>query len=114
MTIWSDVSEEFVNHLESKFGVGHFASAEFEGDFHLHILAEEINGVLDFDAEIVWIDLGAELDFFNLVGVLVLLGFLVALGLFVTVFAVINEAADRRIRIGGDLDKVHACGASHV
>ena len=109
-----DLCQEFMNDLESKLGVGHFASAELEGDFHLHILDKEINGVLDFNAEIVWINLGAELDLVDLVGVLMLLLFLVALGLFVTVFAVIDQPAHRRGRVGGDFHQVDFAGPGQV
>lgn len=110
----SDFLQKFINNLEANLRVGHFASTEFEGDFDLHILAEKINRVLDFDAEIVRIDLGTELDLFDLIGVLVLLGFFVALGLLVTVFAEVDEPAHWRGRIGRDLDQVDAGGAGHV
>jgi hypothetical protein len=110
----SDFLQKFINDLEAILRVGHFASAEFEGDFHLHILAEKVNGVLNFDAEIVRIYLGAELNFFDLIGVLMLLGFLVPLGLFVTVFAEVDHATDGRGGIGRNFDQVNACGPSQV
>src|SRR5689334_15043412 len=95
----SDFLQKFINNLEANLRVGHFASAEFEGDFYLHILAKEINRVLDFDAEIMRINLRTELNLFDLVGVLMLLGFFVALGLLVAIFAKVDEAAHRRRRI---------------
>src|SRR3954452_13463413 len=52
------------------------------------------------------VDRGAELDFLDPVGVLMLLGFLFALGLFITVLAVINQAADRRRGIWCDFDEI--------
>src|SRR6266481_105639 len=109
-----DFGNEFVNNLKTDFCMGHFAPAEFEGDFYLHILAKEINRVLDFDAEIMRINLGTELDLFDLIGVLVLLGFFVALGLLVAVFAKVDEAAHWRGGIGRDLDQVDASGTGHV
>jgi hypothetical protein len=109
-----DFGKEFVNDPKTDLCMGHFAPAEFEGDFHLHILAEKINRVLDFDAEIVWINLGAELDLFDLVRVLMLLGFFVSLSLLVAVFAEVDEAAHWRVRIGRNFDQVHAGGAGHV
>src|SRR6266404_3091728 len=45
---------------------------------------------------------------------LMLLGFLVALGLFIAELAKIHYAAYRRRCIRGDLDQVHAAGASEV
>ena len=109
-----DLGKEFVNDLKTDLCMGHFTSAEFEGDFHLHILAEKINCVLDFDAEIVRIDLGAELDLFDFRRVLVLLGFFVAFGLFVAELAEIHQAANGRVGIRRDLDQVHPIGSRHV
>ena len=114
MTIRSDLGQEFLNHLKAVFGMRHFASPEFEGDFDFHVLAQEINSMLNFDAKIVRIDFWAELDFFNFVGVLMLLGFLVALGLFVAKLPVIHEAADGRIGIGGDFDQVNGISPGEV
>ncbi len=114
MTERSYCFKKFVDDLETELCMGHFASAEFEGDFHLHILAEKVNGVLDFDAEIVRIDLGAELNLFDLVGVLMFLGFFVPLGLLVTVFAEVHHATDGRGGIGRNFDQVNASGPSQV
>jgi len=70
--------------------------------------------MFDFDAEIVRINFGTELNFFDLVGVLMLLGFLVALGLLVTVFAKVHHAANGWSRIGRNFDEVHAGSAGQV
>jgi len=52
--------------------VGHFPAAELEHDLDLHVFAEEINGVGQLDAEVMRVNLGAELDFLDLVCVLML------------------------------------------
>lgn len=114
MPIGSDFLQKFVDYLEPKFCVGHFASAELEGDFHLHIFAKKINRVFDFDSQIVGINFGAELNLFDLVGVLMFLGFLVALGLLVAVFAEVHHAADGRCGVGRNFDEIHAGGAGQV
>ena len=69
--------------------------------------------MLQLNPEVVGINVRAELDFFDLGGVLVLLGFLLPLGLLVAEFAVIHEPADRRRGVGRDLHQVHAVGARH-
>ena len=48
-----NVREKFVDDLEAKFLVLHFASAEFKHDFHLHVLAQKADGVLDLDGQVV-------------------------------------------------------------
>jgi hypothetical protein len=63
--------------------------------------------MLYFYPEVMRINLGAELNFFDLVGVLMFACFLIALGQFVTVFAKIHKAANRRDGIGGDFHQIH-------
>ena len=113
MAVSGDLVEKFPDHLETKFRMRHFASTEFQGDFDLHVLAQKVDPMLDFDREVVGIDLRTKLDFLNARGVLVFLGFLVAFGLFVSVLAEIDQTADGRIRVGGDLNQVNAISASH-
>ena len=67
-----------------------------------------------FEKEIVRVNLRAKLDFLDLVGVLVLPGFLVLLGLFVTELAEIDEAADGRGGRGSDFDEIHTAGAGEI
>jgi hypothetical protein len=88
--------DQLLDLLETEFLVRHLAAAETQGDFDLHVLAQKIDRVLLFDAEIVRVDVRAELDFLDLVGVLVFARFLVPLGLFVAELAKINQPANRR------------------
>ena len=53
-----------------------------------------------FDSEIMRVNFGAELDFLDLVGVLMFLGFLLLFGLLVAKLAEIHQPADRRRSIG--------------
>ena len=114
VAVRGDFRQELLHDLETEFGVGHFAAAEFQGDLDLHVFAEEIHGMLDFDAEIVRVNFRAELDFLDLVGVLVFPGFLFLLRLFVAELAVIDQAADGRRCIGRDFNQVHSLGARQV
>ena len=113
VTVSGDVGEEFFNNLEPDVGVLHFAAAELERDFDFHVLTEEPNGMIDFNAEVVRVDFRTKLDLFDLGGVLVLFGFLVALSLFVAKLAVIDQPTDRWGGVGSDLDQVNAIGARH-
>ena len=60
------------------------------------------------------VDRGGKLDLLHAIGVLVLFGFLLFLGLLVSVLAVVDHPADRRRRVGGDLDKVHGAAAGEI
>src|SRR6185503_2750655 len=66
------------------------------------------------DAKIVRVDRRAELDFFDLVGVVVFFGLFLLLRLFVAILAIVHQAADRRGRFRGDLDQVHSLSAGQV
>ena len=114
VAIRSDIFNELIDHLEPELGVSHLATTEFQGDLHFHILAEEIDGMAGFNGKIVRINFRAELNLFDLGGVLVLPGFLVTLGLLVTKLAEINQPAHRGRGIGRDLDKINTIGARHV
>jgi hypothetical protein len=54
------------------------------------------------------------LDFLDLICVLPLFGFLVLLGLFIAKLAIINQAADGRVRIRGDLNEVDPLCARQI
>ncbi len=107
LAVKRDLGQKFVDDLKADFGVRHFAPAEFQRDFHFHVLAQKINRVRNLDAKVVRVNPRAELNLFDGRGVLVLLGILFLLGLFVTVFAEIHEPADWRRGGGGDLDEVN-------
>ena len=109
-----DFRDEFVDDLKPDFGMGHFTAAKLEGDLDLHVLAEEIHGMHDLDAEIVRIDARAQLDLLDGGGVLVLAGFLLLLGQLIAELADFDDAADRRDGVGGNLDEIHAVLAGQV
>ena len=51
-----DQFDELVDDLKTDFGMGHFPAAKFQRDFDLHVLAEKINGMRDFDPQIMRIN----------------------------------------------------------
>ena len=56
MTKRGNLFDEFVDDLKTDFGMGHFPAAKFQRDFDLHVLAEKINGMRDFDPQIMRIN----------------------------------------------------------
>ncbi len=114
MCIRGDFLEEFIHGLKTEFLVSHFAAPEAERDFHLHLLAKKVDGMVELDPEIMGINGRAELDFLNFIGVMVLLGFLFLFGLFVTKLAEIDQPADRRDRVGRNFHEVNSLRAGHV
>ena len=50
MAVGSNLRQKPLDDLKSKLCMGIFPAAELESDFHLHVLAEKVNGVPNFDA----------------------------------------------------------------
>ena len=113
MAVRRNLGQKLLHHPKAEFLMRHLAPAEFKHDFHFHVLAEKINRVLDFDAEVMRVNTRTELDFFDDRGVLVLFGFLFLLGLLIAELAQVHEAADRGRGSGGDFDQVHTVLARH-
>ena len=103
--------DEIVHLLEAELLVGHFTTTETERHLYLHLFAEEVDGMLQLNAKVMRVDVGAKLDLLNLIRVLVLLGFLFLLGLLVTELAVIDQFTNRRIGVRSDFDEIHAAVA---
>ena len=109
-----DIFHESLDFLKAVFFVRHFAAAELQRDLDLHVFGQESDGVIELHTEIVRVDARAKLNLFNFRGVLAFLGFFFLLRLLVTELAVVNEAADWRIRGGRDLDEVDCFGPRPV
>jgi hypothetical protein len=114
LPVGDEFADEFFERLEAELLVGHFASPEAEGSFDFHFLAEEIDGMAKFNFEVVGIDGGGELDFLHAVGVLMFFGLLLSFGDFVAVLAEIDQTADGRGGVGGNLDQVDLMGPCEV
>jgi hypothetical protein len=101
-----DLAGKLCNLLEAYFGMSHLAAPEAERDFDLHFFAEEIDGMTELHAHVVRINFCAELDFLNLVGVLMFLRVFFAFGLFVAILPEIDEAANGGRGVGRDFHQV--------
>ena len=73
LTVRGQLFNERLHNLEAVFLVRHFTPAKTQGGFHLHVLTDEIDRARDFGAEVMRIDGGPQLHFFDLVGVLMFL-----------------------------------------
>lgn len=110
----SNILNEILDYFESKLLVGHLAPAKTESDLHFHVIAQKVDRVAQFDSKIMRIDGGAQLNFFYLVGVLMLLGIFILFRLLITELAEINQATHRRGGVWSDLDQIYSLRAGHV
>ena len=87
-------------------GVGLLAAAEHDRDLDLVLLVQEALDVALLGLVVVVGDLRAQLDLADVDLLLVLAGLLGLLLLLVLVLRVVEQPADGRARVGGDLDQV--------
>lgn len=114
MPVWRYFLDEFLHHLKTIFLVRHLPASKTQRHFHLHVFTKEIDRMRQFHPKIMRINRWTQLNLFDLVGVLMFLGFLLLLGLFVTEFPKINNATYRRCRVRRYLNKVNPVVARHV
>ena len=94
--------------------MGHFAAFEDDADIHLVSIAEEFDGFLGFGAQIVLANGNVELDLFELGSLGILPSLSLGLLLLEAVFAVIEDLADRRIRLGSDAEEIESIGCGDL
>ena len=70
------------------------------------LILQELLGLIDLGVEVVGVDVQGKADLLDLNDLLVLLGFLFALLLLEAVFAVVQDLAHRRLRLGRDLHQI--------
>ena len=83
-------------------------AAETDRNLDLVSVLEETAGVLDLGIQVANVDIRRQANLFDFHDTLILTGFLLALGLLETEFAVIHDLAYRRLCLRCDLDQVHA------
>ncbi len=86
----------------------HLAAAEAQGDLHLVAFLEEAVHGLHLHVVVVLVDAGAQLDFLDLDGALLLARLRGLLLLEKAEATIIEDLADRRNGVRGDLDEVEA------
>jgi hypothetical protein len=106
MPVQSNVADKFVYHLETDLFMRLLPSFKPQLDPDFKIVAKELDGVIALHGKIVLINAWGELQFLHPAGRLGRSSLFAALGFFVKEFAVVDDAANRRCRVGGDLDQV--------
>ena len=96
-TIWHDIADDLVHHLEAEFLVRHLAAAEAKCHLDLVALVQELDHAPHLDVVIMRVDVGAHLDFLDVNGLLFLSGDILLLLRLILVFAIIEDLAYRRI-----------------
>lgn len=105
---WQDIIDKFFHHLIADIVVGIFTSPKSECDFDLHVMAKEVDGMIQFHLKIVGINAGAQLHFLYFINMLVLFAFLILFGLLVTVTTIVDQATDGWVCVGSNLHQIHA------
>src|SRR6185503_5103261 len=100
------LSDQPLENPPPDLGMRHLPAAEEDRRLDLVAILEEALDVLLLELVVVLVDLGAELDLFDLDHLLVLPSLTRALLLLVLILAEIHDAADRRHRRRRDLDQV--------
>src|SRR5580658_3354612 len=92
----------------------HLASAEEDGRFHLVAFVEEAQHVILFRFVIVIVHVDTKLYFLDRNGLLLFLGFALALFILVQEFPIIHDAANRRLRGRGNFHQIQVSFAGHL
>ena len=87
--------------------VGHFASAETQGDFCLVAFFKEAAQIAQLHLVIAFVCTRTEFDFLDLDDFLLGAGFVLALLFLVLEFAVIHQTSDGRLSIWRDLNEIN-------
>src|SRR3989344_5616419 len=101
-----EIGLDLVEQLHAQLGVGHFATAEAQGDLHLVAFLEEARHGLGLHLIVVGVDVRPKLDLLELDDLLALARLGLLLLLLEAELAVIENLGDRRVGGGDDLDQV--------
>ena len=113
-TFLVDVFDQTFQNLAAQALPRHFASPEEDGRFHLVAVVEEAQHMILFGLVIVIVHVDTKLYFFDRYGLLLFLGFALALFVLVQEFPVVHDAANRRLRSRGNLHQVQVSFAGHL
>ena len=108
MAVEVDLFHELVHHFEPYLLVGLLPSAKAKLDADFEVIAEKLDGLVPFHPQIVGVDGGGDLKLFHSAGGLPGARIFAVLGFLVKELAVIDNAADGRRGVGGNLDQVQA------
>jgi hypothetical protein len=97
-----------VQQFHPQVAMLHLASAEHDGDADLVVRRDKLADVLDLDVKVVRADMRLEAHFLEQTRLLLLARLPLLLVLLVLELRVVEDLADRRIRLRGDLDEIES------
>ena len=110
----ADIFNQPLQNLASQAGARHLASAEEDRRLDLVALIQKTQHVVLLGLVVVIVHVDAELHFLDRDRLLVFLGLALFFLLLVQVFPVIHDAANRRLRRGGNLYQVKVTFTGHL
>ena len=110
----ADVFNQALQNPSSQTGAGHLASTKKDCRLDLVTFVQKTQNVVLLGLVIVIIHVDAELYFFDGDRLLVLLGLAFFLFLLIEKFPIIHNAANRRLRCGGNLYQIEILFAGHL
>src|SRR5215469_8956332 len=110
----ADVLYQALENLASKAGARHFAPPEEYRCLDLVALAQKTQYVVLLGLIVMVVHVDAELHFLDRDRLLVLFGLALFLLLLIEIFPIVHDAANRRLRCGGNLYKVEVTFAGHL
>src|SRR5216683_5821931 len=113
-TFLVDVLDQTLQNLAAQALPRHFASPEEDGRFHLVSFVEEAQYMILLGFVVVIVHVDTKLHFFDRNGLLLFLGFPLALFVLVQEFPIIHDAANRRLRGRGNFHQVQVSFAGHL
>src|SRR5216683_544183 len=113
-TFLVDILDQTFQNLAAQALPRHFASAEEDGRFDLVSVVEEAQHVILFGFVVVIVHVDTKLYFFDRNGLLLFLGFALALFVLVQEFPIVHDAANRRLRGWGNFHQVQVSFAGHL
>jgi hypothetical protein len=112
--IFSQFLGYFIQHFNTlALGIYYFPSSEAQSDFYLVLVGQELLYVLDLEIQVVFFCFWSEFYFLDLDDRLAFSRFCQFLALFIAIFVIIHDPADRGIRCIGDLNQVKSFLVCH-
>jgi len=102
----ADIRGKTVNDAPADLAVRHLPAAEHQGYLNLIAFFQKFQEVLELNAIVMIFNVGLDPDLFYLKMFLVFLGFALPLLLLIFIFAEVHDAADRRLDLWGNLNKI--------
>ncbi len=101
IAVLCDHGPDPLEHIDTPFGIGHFAPSEEDAQFDMFPLVKKFNGMLDLVGDIILSDLDREFHLFDFDLLLIFACLFFLLLELVFVFTIVHDLRDGRFGIGG-------------